>query len=71
MRSSKAGSGATEKLTIEITEGGEVIFKGQNNLFKLTPGEAIMLLDILQNEEGNLKKMAEQASPLSIKLSQD
>ncbi len=58
-----------EKLTIEITEGGEVVLGGGNNLLKLTAGEAIMLLDILRHEEGNLKKMAEEASPIPIKLS--
>ena len=50
-------------------ENGEVILRGQNSLLKLTAGEAIMLLDILRNEEANLKKMAEKASPISIKLS--
>jgi hypothetical protein len=58
--------GATEKLAIEITESGEVVLKGQNSLLKLTAGEAIMLLDILRNEEGKLKKMAEEASPLCM-----
>ena len=61
--------GTTEKLAIQIMENGEVILRGQNSLLKLTAGEAIMLLDILRNEEANLKKMAEKASPISIKLS--
>ena len=62
----RAMKGTTEKLAIEITESGEVILRGQNNLLKLTAGEAIMLLDILRNEEENLKKTGEKASPISI-----
>jgi len=60
--------GGTEKLAIEIMESGEVILKGQYSLLKLTAGEAIMLLDILRNEEGKPRKMAEEASPLCIHL---
>jgi hypothetical protein len=55
--------GTTEKITIQITETGEVILRGQNNILKLTAGEAIMLLDILRNEEKNLNMMAKEASP--------
>ncbi|EFK08786.1 conserved hypothetical protein [delta proteobacterium NaphS2] len=30
--------------------------------------EALMLLDILKNEESNLREMADSASPLSLNL---
>lgn len=60
---------AKEKFAIEILDTGTVILRGQNNLLKLSAGEAIMLLDILKNEEAKLKKIAEEASPISIKLS--
>jgi len=33
-----------------------------------TPGEALMLLDILKNEEPNLRRMAEKASPIPLKI---
>jgi len=33
-----------------------------------TPTEALMLLDILKNEEEKLKLLAEQASPLPIRI---
>ena len=52
-----------EKFTIRVTDKGVLIMdQGQNSL-KFTPGEALMLLDILRDEESHLRRMAEAASP--------
>ena len=59
---------ATEKFTIKITERGVVILNGEGKGLHLTPVEALMLLDILRNEETKLRKMAEDASPIPIKI---
>lgn len=60
----------TEKFTIEVKER-EVIIQQSRNGQRLvfTPLEALMLLDILTNEEPKLKKLAEKTSPLPIKFS--
>ena len=52
-----------EKFTIKVTEKGFVIQSGEDTRLEFTPAEALMLLDILQNEESTLKRMAEEASP--------
>lgn len=56
------------KFTIEITEEGSVIIKDQENGLTFTAGEALMLLDVLTQEESKLRKLAEKASPLPIRL---
>lgn len=53
--------GITEKFTIKITDSGFVILNGEEKGLHLTPVEALMLLDILRNEESKLRKMAEEA----------
>jgi hypothetical protein len=60
--------GKTEKFTIEITDDGHVVLNGAEGRLEFTAGEALMLLDILRNEEERLKRMAEDASPISISL---
>jgi hypothetical protein len=57
-----------EKFTIKITGRGMIIVTSQEKSLHFTAGEALMLLDILRNEEATLKEMAEQASPLPIKI---
>ena len=57
-----------EKFTIEVTDNGLEIFCGGERALHFTAGEALMLLDILQNEEANLKQMAEEASPAPIRI---
>ncbi len=57
----------TEKLTIKITDSGIVILSGEENSLHFTSGEALMLLDILKNEEPRLRKMAEEALSIPIK----
>ena len=57
-----------EKFTIEITEDGLRIlgFKGES--LRLTACEALMLLDILRNEEDELRRMADEASPVPVRF---
>ena len=60
--------GIREKFTIKVTESGVVMIGGEGERLHFTPAEALMLLDILRNEEAKLKKMAEEASPIPIKI---
>ena len=60
--------GANEKFTITVEEKGLTILGGNGNTMQFTAGEALMLLDILRNEEGRLKKMAQDASPLPLHI---
>ncbi|MFC1825113.1 hypothetical protein ACFL9T_20565 [Thermodesulfobacteriota bacterium] len=57
-----------EKFTINITQNGVSIVDGEGKKLQLTASEALMLLDILQNEELRLKAEAEKASPLPLKI---
>jgi hypothetical protein len=57
-----------EKFTIEVTDNGLEIFCGGEKVLHFTASEALMLLDILQNEEKNLKQMADEASPAPIRI---
>ena len=56
-----------EKFTIKITDTGITILSEQDSMH-FSAGEALMLLDILRNEEPNLRKMAEADSPIPIKI---
>jgi len=58
----------TEKFRITITDSGELILSDREKSLHFTAGEALMVLDILKSEEATLRKMAEEASPLPIKL---
>ena len=60
--------GIREKFTIKVTDSGVVIISGEGDRLHFTPAEALMLLDILRNEELKLKKMAEEASPILMKI---
>ncbi len=57
-----------EKFTFEVTDNGLDIFIGGERALHFTAGEALMLLDILQNEETNLKRIADEASPSPIRI---
>ena len=58
----------TEKFTIKVTDEGIVIIGEEGNRLKFSAGEALMLLDILRNEEVELRKMAEEKSPTPVKI---
>lgn len=60
--------GVTEKYTIRVTEKGLVIQVPSGETLDLTAVEALMLLDILRNEEETLTKIAEEASPLPFRM---
>jgi len=49
-----------EKFIFEVTDDGLEIFCGGEKALHFTAGEALMLLDILQTEEANLKRMADE-----------
>ena len=58
----------TEKFTIKVTDSEVVIIGEEGNRLKFSAGEALMLLDVLKNEEAELKKMAEEKSPMPVKI---
>jgi len=58
--------GINEKFTITVEEKGLVILGGDGSRIQFTAVEALMLLDILKDEEGKLKEMAQDASPISM-----
>jgi hypothetical protein len=57
-----------EKFRITITDSGEVILSDKEKSLHFTAGEALMVLDILKGEEAKLRRMAEETSPIPIKL---
>jgi hypothetical protein len=59
---------STERYTITVGDGGLEIQSSDGNIVSFTPTEALMLLDILKNEEEKLKLLAEHASPLPIRI---
>ena len=61
--------GITEKFTVEMTKSGVDILGADRQVLHFTAVEALMLLDILKNEEAELKRMAEETSPIPIKIS--
>ncbi len=65
-------SAARERLAVRISGGAVVIAQANENEgiceLHLTPGEALMLLDILQNESERLEEMALKASPIPIRF---
>ena len=58
----------TERYSITVGEGGLEIHSSDGKSLSFTAAEALMLLDILKNEEEKLKLLAEQASPLPIRI---
>jgi hypothetical protein len=57
-----------EKMTIEFTGLGVIIRNASQAVLKLSAREALMLLDILKNEEDQLKDTVREASPIPITL---
>ena len=49
-----------EKFTIRVIDNGVVVIGEKGNRLEFSAGEALMLLDILKNEEVELRKMAEE-----------
>jgi len=57
-----------EKFTIKVTKKGIKIINSENQEMHFKASEALMLLDILKNEEENLRIISEKASPLPIPI---
>jgi N-acetyl-beta-hexosaminidase len=57
-----------EKFIIQMTEKGVTIRSGKRKGLHFTASEALMLLDILRNEETRLARMAREASPLPMRI---
>lgn len=58
----------TERFTIKVIEGGLAITSEKGMRIEFTAGEALMLLDILTEEQERLRTMAREASPAPIKI---
>lgn len=64
---------ARERLSVRISDKALTITKHADEAegscrLRLAPGEALMLLDILQNESERLAEMAADASPIPIRF---
>jgi hypothetical protein len=57
-----------EKFVIRVTEEGMEIAGGKNRPLFFSACEALMLLDILKGEEENLRRIADEASPLPVRM---
>ena len=60
--------GPTERYSITVGDAGLEIRNSEGKGVILTATEALMLLDILKNEEERLKLAAEKASPLPVRI---
>jgi hypothetical protein len=58
----------TERFSITVGDAGLEIHDSEGKGLTLTAAEALMLLDILKNEEEKLRLAAEQASPLPFRI---
>jgi hypothetical protein len=57
-----------EKFVIRMTEEGMEIAGGRRRPMRFSACDALMLLDILKEEEDNLRKIADDASPLPLRI---
>jgi len=57
-----------EKFIIRVKDRGVIITGKEGNSMEFSAGEALMLLDILKEEEAELRRIAEEASPSPIKI---
>ena len=57
-----------EKFTINVTDHMVLITDAKGKALSFKPGEALMLLDILKNEEPELRRMANEASPIPMHI---
>ncbi len=60
--------GPTERYSITVGDAGLEIRNSEGKGLSFTAAEALMLLDILKNEEENLKFLADQATPLPFRI---
>ena len=57
-----------ERYRITVGDAGLEILSSEGNSLSFTAGEALMLLDILRNEEEKLKTLADKASPMPVRI---
>ena len=57
-----------ERFTIRVTDQGLLIRDHAGKELRFTPSEALMILDILKNEEEALGRMARESSPLPVRM---
>ena len=57
-----------EKFTIKVTDKGVEIKGRAGRGLSFTPVEALLVLDILKNEEERLRRMAQEASPIPLSI---
>lgn len=57
-----------ERFIIQMTAEGMEISSGKGRRLRFSACDALMLLDILKAEEVNLRKIADEASPLPMRL---
>jgi hypothetical protein len=57
-----------EKFIIQMTGEGLEISSGKGRRLRFSACDALMLLDILKAEEENLRRIADEASPLPVRL---
>ncbi|MGE5842368.1 MAG: hypothetical protein ACM335_08830 [Deltaproteobacteria bacterium] len=59
---------SAERFKITVGDRGLEIHAGEGNSLSFAPAEALMLLDILKNEEEKLRAAAEKASPFPVRI---
>jgi len=59
---------STKRYRITVGDAGLEIRDSKGKTLSFTAAEALMLLDILKNEEEKLRLLAEKASPLSVRI---
>ena len=57
-----------KKFVIQMTEEGMEISSGRGRRLRFSACDALMLLDILKEEEENLRRIADEASPLPMRI---
>ncbi len=59
---------SAERYRITVGDAGLEIHNSEGKSLSFTAAEALMLLDILKNEEEKLRSVAEKASPLPVHI---
>jgi len=57
-----------ERFIIEMSSEGMEISSGKQRRLRFSACDALMLLDILKAEEENLRRIADEASPLPVRI---
>ena len=57
-----------KRFIIQMTEEGMEISSDRGRRLRFSACDALMLLDILKEEEENLRRIADEASPLPMRI---